>query len=242
MEATQIVIIGASGDLTARKLVPALAGLAADDKLPAGVTVVGVARRQKSDEQFRAELREAMPTPLLTAFDAMAGQIGYQCADVAAPEDLASLSRRLDTLARRQWQFHSVTLRKVLDGQVAQPLRSRHRTTQDAANLFLHRNPVLGRTHSQALVRIVIDSAHAQARHGEMLAHASIASNSRHYSSPRETQAPSRFSLLVENLPGTSQQGGTACGLSRRRSRPSASGRPGPRQSNRAARPGHARP
>src|SRR5439155_6205537 len=48
-----IVIFGATGDLTHRKLIPALSNLAADGELPPAVTVVGFARRPKNDEEFR---------------------------------------------------------------------------------------------------------------------------------------------------------------------------------------------
>src|SRR5215471_11357006 len=54
-----IVIFGATGDLTHRKLVPALYNLAADGDLPPAVTIVGFARRKKSDEEFRSDLEEA---------------------------------------------------------------------------------------------------------------------------------------------------------------------------------------
>src|SRR5579864_3356368 len=55
-----VVIFGASGDLTYRKLIPALYNLAADGDLPAALTVVGFARREKTDESFRQELQEAL--------------------------------------------------------------------------------------------------------------------------------------------------------------------------------------
>ena len=54
-----IVIFGATGDLTHRKLIPALYNLAADGELPPAVAVVGFARRPKTDEQFRKELGES---------------------------------------------------------------------------------------------------------------------------------------------------------------------------------------
>jgi len=54
-----IVIFGATGDLTHRKLIPALYNLAADGELPAGVAIVGFARRNKSDDEFRRDLEEA---------------------------------------------------------------------------------------------------------------------------------------------------------------------------------------
>ena len=54
-----IVIFGATGDLTHRKLVPALYNLAADGELPPAVAIVGFARREKSDDEFRREMEEA---------------------------------------------------------------------------------------------------------------------------------------------------------------------------------------
>ena len=53
-----VVIFGASGDLTFRKLIPALYNLRADGDLPAAFNVVGFARREKTDESFRKELEE----------------------------------------------------------------------------------------------------------------------------------------------------------------------------------------
>src|SRR6059058_3409788 len=55
-----IVIFGATGDLTHRKLIPALYNLAADGELPPAVAVIGFARRPKSDDDFRKEMEEAV--------------------------------------------------------------------------------------------------------------------------------------------------------------------------------------
>jgi glucose-6-phosphate 1-dehydrogenase len=52
-----LVIFGASGDLTGRKLIPALYHLFKDGQLPDPVRIIGVARREKSTEQWRQELR-----------------------------------------------------------------------------------------------------------------------------------------------------------------------------------------
>src|SRR6266700_7780305 len=54
-----IVIFGATGDLTHRKLLPALYNLAADGELPPAVAIVGFARREKSDDEFRRDLEAA---------------------------------------------------------------------------------------------------------------------------------------------------------------------------------------
>ncbi|MBI2761902.1 MAG: glucose-6-phosphate dehydrogenase [Chloroflexi bacterium] len=59
-EPNAFVIFGASGDLTRRKLVPALFRLYTQRLLPPGFSIIGVARRPKTDEDFRAELRAAM--------------------------------------------------------------------------------------------------------------------------------------------------------------------------------------
>jgi len=60
VEPCSIVIFGASGDLTARKLIPALYHLYKDKQLPPAFRIIGFARREKTDESFRAELREAL--------------------------------------------------------------------------------------------------------------------------------------------------------------------------------------
>ena len=53
-----LVIFGATGDLTQRKLVPSLFDLYIDKKLPEGFTIIGFARREKTDDVFRTEMRE----------------------------------------------------------------------------------------------------------------------------------------------------------------------------------------
>jgi glucose-6-phosphate 1-dehydrogenase len=55
-----IVIFGASGDLTARKLIPAFYHLCKDKQLPSAFRVIGFARRDKTDESWRNELREEL--------------------------------------------------------------------------------------------------------------------------------------------------------------------------------------
>ena len=55
-----LVIFGASGDLTRRKLVPAVYSLFREGLLPDDFSVVGFARREKTDESFRAELAEGV--------------------------------------------------------------------------------------------------------------------------------------------------------------------------------------
>jgi glucose-6-phosphate 1-dehydrogenase len=58
-DASCLVIFGASGDLTHRKLLPALYSLAHDGLLPAGQTIIGFSRPDYTDEAFRMDVREA---------------------------------------------------------------------------------------------------------------------------------------------------------------------------------------
>jgi glucose-6-phosphate 1-dehydrogenase len=55
-----IVIFGATGDLTKRKLVPGLYALAADGLLPPGFSIVGAGRTELSTDEFRAAMREGV--------------------------------------------------------------------------------------------------------------------------------------------------------------------------------------
>jgi glucose-6-phosphate 1-dehydrogenase len=59
-DACTIVIFGASGDLTSRKLIPALYHLFKEQQLPSSFRVVGFARREKTDASWRQELRAAL--------------------------------------------------------------------------------------------------------------------------------------------------------------------------------------
>src|SRR5437868_12546727 len=55
-----MVIFGASGDLTARKLMPALYNLALNRYLPSGFSVIGVADTALSEAEYKANMAEAV--------------------------------------------------------------------------------------------------------------------------------------------------------------------------------------
>ncbi|MEC4983594.1 MAG: glucose-6-phosphate dehydrogenase [Oscillatoria sp. PMC 1068.18] len=55
-----LVIFGASGDLTQRKLIPAIYDLRKERRIPSETTIVGVARRDWSHEYFREQMREGI--------------------------------------------------------------------------------------------------------------------------------------------------------------------------------------
>ncbi len=106
-EAT-IVIFGASGDLTARKLVPALYQLAREGFLSAKSPIVGVARREKTDEAFRQEMHDAVRDYARdglgdeSLWASFARRLFYRQADIAQPEGYPELSRQLAEIERNQ--------------------------------------------------------------------------------------------------------------------------------------------
>lgn len=103
-----VVLFGATGDLTSRKLVPALYNLAREGMLPAGFSILGFARRPKTDEEFSAEMLEAVNQhsrlkPALPEVWKDFGQaIGYHIGQLDDPVAYASLKQRLDELDRRR--------------------------------------------------------------------------------------------------------------------------------------------
>src|SRR6266487_1838280 len=59
-EPCALVIFGATGDLTKRKLIPALFQLAQQRMIPAEFAVIGVGRQTLSDEDFRSKMRQGL--------------------------------------------------------------------------------------------------------------------------------------------------------------------------------------
>ena len=86
---TQLVIFGASGDLTRRKLIPALVRLEAAGQLGEAVTIIGVSRTPKSDQDYRDELAKAMPEDIAGDYRSLASRIHYHSADVTKADDVA---------------------------------------------------------------------------------------------------------------------------------------------------------
>jgi glucose-6-phosphate 1-dehydrogenase len=102
-EPCALVIFGASGDLTQRKLMPALYSLAYRNLLPERFAVVGAARSEESDEQFRGRMKDAVERHARDEFrqevwETLASGMRYctvDFADGAAEERLESLLREV---------------------------------------------------------------------------------------------------------------------------------------------------
>ncbi|MGV1006140.1 MAG: glucose-6-phosphate dehydrogenase [Candidatus Nanopelagicales bacterium] len=97
---TQIVILGASGDLTARKLVPAIFAGLCGKLYPGTLQLVGVARREWDDAAFREQLAVGAPISCdRIAWDEMLAAIHYARCHLDQPEDYRHLRDRLTELA-----------------------------------------------------------------------------------------------------------------------------------------------
>ncbi|MFO1499078.1 MAG: glucose-6-phosphate dehydrogenase [Verrucomicrobiota bacterium] len=98
-----IVIFGASGDLTARKLIPALYQLYAEKQMPQPFRIIGVARRDKTTETWReellADLRKFSRTKTvdLTIWSDFAKNVLYCEGDISRPETYAGLKQLLES-------------------------------------------------------------------------------------------------------------------------------------------------
>ena len=104
-EPCAMVIFGASGDLTERKLIPALFYLSRERMLPAGFSVIGCARTPATDESFREKMGQAVKKYLKLSAESEAfvesfGKGIYYIADnfsdPAAYDQLKTLLDRLD--------------------------------------------------------------------------------------------------------------------------------------------------
>ena len=101
---TQVIILGASGDLTARKLVPALFSAFNEKLLPHDVQLIGVARRPWNDDTFRAHLDANSPRPAETtpeAWNEFKGHTSYVQTHLETADDFVKLGTELERLAGR---------------------------------------------------------------------------------------------------------------------------------------------
>ncbi len=102
-----IVIFGATGDLTHRKLMPALYNLAADGELPPAVAVIGFARRPKTDEEFRKEMEEATrkfsrQTVRDEIWKTFSQSVFYHQSEFGDPNGYKSLAERLEKIDKER--------------------------------------------------------------------------------------------------------------------------------------------
>jgi glucose-6-phosphate 1-dehydrogenase len=102
-EAQILIIFGATGDLTQRKLVPSLYQMYLERRLPAELTIVGFARRDWSDDFFREHLRQGVEEfggglKSTEVWEKFAQGLYYSAGDIDNPDSYANLKQRLASL------------------------------------------------------------------------------------------------------------------------------------------------
>jgi len=92
-----MVLFGASGDLTKRKLVPALFNLAKASLLPKNFAILGVAVDQLSEEQFRSQVTSFLPAEDrgTDAWESFEQRLYYQSGDFGDPATFATIGSRV---------------------------------------------------------------------------------------------------------------------------------------------------
>lgn len=133
VEPCTIIIFGASGDLTARKLVPAFYHLCRDKQMPPEFRLIGFARREKTDALWRAELRQALDQFSRTkpvdeaVWQDFSEHISYCQGDLADPAAYDKLARQTAAAGsaplRRNLLFYLATM----PSQFAQVVEQVHR-------------------------------------------------------------------------------------------------------------------
>jgi glucose-6-phosphate 1-dehydrogenase len=102
------VIFGASGDLTSRKLMPAIENLALRRLLPPGFAVVGVARTEMTDDDFRERMKELVEkgggggAEVRHVWESFVGGFRYIAGDYDAPDTFERLKQVLEELDRER--------------------------------------------------------------------------------------------------------------------------------------------
>ena len=105
-EPFSLIIFGASGDLTHRKLVPALWSLYAARTLPEPFAIVGTGRTGMTDDEFRNRMKDGvrrfarLKIPSDHIWDRFAANLSYIAGDPATPELYGLLRERLETIER----------------------------------------------------------------------------------------------------------------------------------------------
>lgn len=126
VEPCSIVIFGASGDLTSRKLIPALYHLYVEKRLPNPFRIIGFARREKSDASWRDELKAAFQKFSRTkqvdeaAWTQFAANLVYCQGDLEDPAAYAKLSQTLAGFPAPELQKNLLFYLSISPSQFAQ--------------------------------------------------------------------------------------------------------------------------
>lgn len=112
---TILVIFGGSGDLTNRKLIPALYNLFLENQLPEKFTIIGQGRTEYSDEEFRKHLRTGLDEFSRSGasrdedWNSFKEKINYQSADLFDDQSYQRLAKKIQSI-EKDWNEEANTI------------------------------------------------------------------------------------------------------------------------------------
>ena len=100
--ADRLLLFGATGDLARRKLLPSLCALDTDGLLPEKLAIIGTARSEIDDSEFRAmaraALEEFLPAERRAAMEGFLGRLSYQQLDASTIEGFDVLAQKVNAV------------------------------------------------------------------------------------------------------------------------------------------------
>ena len=151
VEPCSIIIFGASGDLTARKLIPAFYHLYKEKQMPADFRIIGFARREKTDASWRDELRQALDQFSRTnpvddqVWQQFSQRLFYCQGDLTDPAAYQRLEKQLTAFSNPALRQNGLFYLATLPSQFAEVVE------------HLHSVGLLHKEETQAWQRIVVE-------------------------------------------------------------------------------------
>jgi len=166
---TILVIFGASGDLCARKLVPAIFNLATDNLLSSDFYLIGFGRKQISDDDFRAEtakdIQQFSRRPLVEdVWSRVQANTFYIAGSYDDPKAFQTLKEKIEVIEKKlgrdlQSVFYISTpptvFRPILESLGASGLARRHEGTPLASKMIIEKPFGRDLASAQELNRII---------------------------------------------------------------------------------------
>ena len=100
-----LIIFGASGDLTHRKLIPALFELYLQRRIPSEFAIVGCARRSWSDQDFKEKMKSKLADQISDnekEWEQFTNYLFYEPVDLQQSDHVVRLSKRLNEIDKLQ--------------------------------------------------------------------------------------------------------------------------------------------
>ena len=100
-----LIIFGASGDLTHRKLIPALFELYLQRRIPSEFAIVGCARRSWSDQDFKEKMQAKLADQISEnekEWEQFSNYLFYEPVDLQQSDHVVRLSKRLNEIDKLQ--------------------------------------------------------------------------------------------------------------------------------------------